>query len=462
MKKYIIFISGMGGSPKKNWGDFPVLLADGGSANLLTVLFYALPAARIRRPFSKKVPPIRSAVQGLRRLIRLKCPDANCITLIAHSLGGLVARQYVMEEIKADRPSAVYKLVLLATPNSAADLARTEWFISWRYRQLRQLCRGTEFIDLLNDDWNQFRMAERLDTLYIAAGQDDVVDETSAKQLWGAGCFEVAINETHRSISSPANNTSAVYEAVNAFIQAKPKTAERLSRKAVNERSVELAAILDWIVKESSSILDRSWSVPQMWEILRECNDLVNIALTRYDKIGKLLPVETETLLLHFISHSIRNYLADLEFAVPRSEFDKDGIDHKRTKALQCAMETQWKSLKSTWINDDGLTAALTKFLADGKQWPLVGFADAIAFRSHLNPDTRFLLQNGPDRYRLLMEVLLEAGLITEQQVLDHGFSKATFTEVTNALARDKYLKRDFDGYVLTDLGKMALPVLLV
>jgi len=462
MKHYLIFISGIGGSPRKTWGDFPALMTGRGSANLLCLLFYALPASRLRRPFSRKVPPIRTAVQGLRRLIRLKCPDAHCITFVAHSLGGVVARQYLVEELKADRPSAVDKLALLATPNSAADLARAEWFISWRYPKLRQLCRGTEFIDLLNDDWTQFRMEERLDLLYIAAGQDDVVDETTAKHLWGTGFFEVAINESHRSISRPANDKSVVYEAVNAFIHTKTQKAERLSRKTMNEKSVELAAILDWIVKESSSLLERSWSIPQMWEILRECSDLANIALTRYAKIGRLLPPATDKLLQAFIAHAIHNYLADLEFAIPRNESDKDGAGLKKTKALQGDMERQWKILKNIWIHDDGLTAALTKFIADGKQWPLVGFADAIAFKHHLNPDTRFLLQNGPDRYRLLMEVLLEAGLITEQQILDHGFSKATFTEVTNALARDKYLKMDYDGFVLTDLGKMALPVLLV
>jgi hypothetical protein len=125
-------------------------------------------------------------------------------------------------------------------------------------------------------------------------------------------------------------------------------------------------------------------------------------------------------------------------------------------------MEKDWRMLRTIWINDDGLTAALRKFLADGKQWPLIGYTNAVEFLNHLQPDTRFLLTNGPDRYRLLMELLLKSGTVTESEIIDHGFSKSTASEVIRALARDHYIQSVDDGYIITGMGKISLPGLLV
>jgi hypothetical protein len=60
------------------------------------------------------------------------------------------------------------------------------------------------------------------------------------------------------------------------------------------------------------------------------------------------------------------------------------------------------------------------------------------------------------------MELLLKSGTVTESEIIDHGFSKSTASEVIRALARDHYIQSVDDGYIITGMGKISLPGLLV
>lgn len=76
------------------------------------------------------------------------------------------------------------RLLLFAVPNHGAGLASIASEISWRHSQLIQLSRNSEFVEGLNTDWACSDMSS-VDTLYVVAGHDRVVDKHSAVGLWG-------------------------------------------------------------------------------------------------------------------------------------------------------------------------------------------------------------------------------------------------------------------------------------
>ena len=127
------------------------------------------------------------------------------IALACHSLGGLIARKYLLEEVKDGKELKVDRLLLYAVPNNGAGLASVAKYISWRHGQLAQLCRESDLIEDLSEDWHKFRMNEVLFVRYGVAGLDRVVSRESAQAFWGNPAIDVVVDRGHRDIVKPAD-----------------------------------------------------------------------------------------------------------------------------------------------------------------------------------------------------------------------------------------------------------------
>jgi hypothetical protein len=122
--RLLLFVHGLGGAGQATWRDgthpgFPELIsADGALRDLADVAFFEYPTSLLRLPFTRILPRIRDLAEGLRSQIEIRYPDYKSIALICHSLGGLVARKYLIEEVKRGRDLRVDKLLLFAVPNN--------------------------------------------------------------------------------------------------------------------------------------------------------------------------------------------------------------------------------------------------------------------------------------------------------------------------------------------------------
>jgi len=164
MSNRVVFIHGLGGSAESTWGDFKdLILGDKNITGQYLINFYQYPTKIFRLPFTSKVPAIGQLAKGLRTTIEIKYPDDKEIILVCHSLGGLVARQYLLELIKSKEYNRKHRVLLYCTPNDGADLARVGSLLSWRHYQLRQACKESDFINSLNEDWVRFKMNEIID-----------------------------------------------------------------------------------------------------------------------------------------------------------------------------------------------------------------------------------------------------------------------------------------------------------
>jgi hypothetical protein len=220
-----LFIHGLAGSASETWGKFPELIAaDSEISSLIKIGFYEYPTELLRFPFCKKLPPIQYLARGLRTEINYKYPNFDNVFLVCHSLGGLVARQYLVEEIKNGRCCATNKLLLFATPNLGAELAKVGKCLSWKHSQLKQLCKGSEFLDSLNDDWHTFKMDEKIFVKYVIGGQDKIVTEQSSKFHWGTERCEVVINRGHIDIVKPDNPEDLSFLIFKQILKEQPLT----------------------------------------------------------------------------------------------------------------------------------------------------------------------------------------------------------------------------------------------
>lgn len=201
-----MFVHGLGGDAQGTWGDMITLCLDDPGLDHVTFDCYAYPTALWRNPFNARTPRIQQLAGGLKTVIDIYYPEYTNIILVSHSLGGLIARQYILSEVKSRNKLKVKKAVFYATPHTGASLAAVGSVLSWNHYHLKQLCARSDFLNGLNEDWQTFQVQSMIATSYIAGGLDQVVHEESAIPHYGKETSSTIINADHRSIIKPTSS----------------------------------------------------------------------------------------------------------------------------------------------------------------------------------------------------------------------------------------------------------------
>lgn len=222
-KRLILFVHGLGGSGEATWRrggrpGFPELIRnDPALRDACDIAFFEFPTTLFRLPFSTRAPRIRDLAEGLRSQIEVRYSDYDSIALICHSLGGLIARKYLVEEVKRKSQLRVDKLLLFAVPNRGAGLASVASHISWKNSQLIQLCKSSELIEELNTDWSNLDMSG-VEVRYVVAAQDRVVDKESAVKEWGNKNVDSILDAGHVSVVKPQYPTDLAFLILRRFV----------------------------------------------------------------------------------------------------------------------------------------------------------------------------------------------------------------------------------------------------
>jgi phosphoserine phosphatase/pimeloyl-ACP methyl ester carboxylesterase len=210
-KATIVFVHGLGGEPAATWGRFPDLIkADPELENCETASF-SYPTSLFNWPFSKKYPKIQTLSDALRTQLDVKYGDRKNLILVCHSLGGLIARRYLVDEIKRKAKLRVRGLLLYAVPNDGAGLSRVASQITWRHNLLRQLCQDSDLIRDLESDWVTFGLAGIITVRYIVGALDRIVSEKSARSSWGEKNVDVVADRGHLEIVKPLDDGDLSY-----------------------------------------------------------------------------------------------------------------------------------------------------------------------------------------------------------------------------------------------------------
>lgn len=233
MKSMIIFIHGLGGEPAETWGNFPALIGADDSLREFEVGLFGFPTSLFSLPIiGRKHLKIQTLADALRTFIENRYPDRDNLILVCHSLGGLIARRFLVDQVKRKVPLRVKALLLYGVPHNGNALAEVATLIAWQHNQLRQLCRESDLVRDLDADWTTFALGGKVNVRYVVGGLDRVVSEQSARSSWGQTSVDVVADRGHRDLVKPRDAQDLPYLIFRRFALAQaPKQPAALLAK---------------------------------------------------------------------------------------------------------------------------------------------------------------------------------------------------------------------------------------
>lgn len=240
MKTSVVFIHGFTGD-SGTWDSFPLLLQQDPKLKDYEFHFWQYPSTLnlsyvITKYFWTDDPSITVIGQSLRTLLEAKAADADRLMLVAHSMGGLVAQAFVLEEIS--RQSGKYldrltEIVLCGTPSAGLTAGL---FGSPLKNQIADMNAYGAFIQKLRAAWSLEVDGKRSDPQRLAkfrltpiAGEKDkfVPLPTSI------GPFKLdehfIVPGDHLKMVKPLTHSDVVYRIVRQRLESDTPTATQLN-----------------------------------------------------------------------------------------------------------------------------------------------------------------------------------------------------------------------------------------
>ena len=177
----------------------------------MNVAAYIFPTRLWRFLPTWRSTPLQDLAKGLATEIRTRYQDYPKLLLVCHSLGGLVAKRFIVDCIKQSAPLRVREVIFFATPHLGARLASTASVFSVEHRHLKQLQSDSDLIELTNEDWDALKCEARVGVTYVIGGQDAIVSRHSAGAGNIRGRVEVIPDKGHIDIVKPNSAADISY-----------------------------------------------------------------------------------------------------------------------------------------------------------------------------------------------------------------------------------------------------------
>jgi hypothetical protein len=160
---------------------------------------------------------VQEISEGLRTFISTKFPKKKII-IVAHSLGGVIARHYIVESKKSGRDHQVIAAILYASPLAGAALANLAKGFSWRHAHLTQLSVKGDILTSLNNDWVSLRIFDDVPVLSVVAGGDAIVSRDSALPYIGDLNTKTVIGCGHIDVTKPVDASDLRFQILKEFL----------------------------------------------------------------------------------------------------------------------------------------------------------------------------------------------------------------------------------------------------
>lgn len=218
--KVIIFVHGLSGSSEGTWGKMIELFRCDPAFREYALDSYEYPTCKVNWAFWKTMPGIPELSDGLSTFIQAFHSDKTSIVLIGHSLGGLVLRHYIANLFKKSMAGTISAAIMIATPHTGAALGKFGNSLSFRHTHLRQLSKGSDILLANLADWNNLRIEEKIETLYVTGGMDSIVEGSSSKPFHGDERAKNLIKYGHIDVIKPEHAGDIRFVTVKKFIEA--------------------------------------------------------------------------------------------------------------------------------------------------------------------------------------------------------------------------------------------------
>src|SRR5262245_37743797 len=141
-KGLVLFIHGLQGSPAETWQKFPDLVRQDAELGLK----YDVDHFTYSTGIVGRSPALGTVAQSLKTKIEHDHASYGNIAIVAHSQGGLIARQYIADQINAGHRLPVRRLLTFGTPNQGSILASVMQHLPGTSRQVHALAFDADFL----------------------------------------------------------------------------------------------------------------------------------------------------------------------------------------------------------------------------------------------------------------------------------------------------------------------------
>ncbi len=159
---------------------------------------------------------IQELSSSLSSHLRFTLEQYDRIYVIAHSMGGLIVKNLIVNELKRDGHTKIRFFASLAVPHLGAEKATLGSLISGNLQidNLRPVC---EFIGELNQNW--VALYEKPSTKYFYGSYDAHVTKVSAVAIDNKKKDIISVDEDHSSISKPESKSSVTVTSITLFLK---------------------------------------------------------------------------------------------------------------------------------------------------------------------------------------------------------------------------------------------------
>lgn len=168
--------------------------------------------------------------------IRFDLEKYQNIVVIAHSMGGLVTKSYVLQELEAGRPCKIRLILSLAVPHLGADLATYGKLLS-NNQQIKDLAPLSELCPKLNDAW--VKRTDKPIIKYFYGVYDTVVTKQSAIGTDNLEQDIISCDDNHLTICKPPKNGLLVTAVINFLMEFKSNTTPFELQKIANSNQYD-------------------------------------------------------------------------------------------------------------------------------------------------------------------------------------------------------------------------------
>lgn len=148
--------------------------------------------------------------------IRFNLAEYSNIVIVAHSMGGLITKSYVIQSYKENKNHKIKLFFSLAVPHLGSELAVFGKLITSSI-QVADLAPLNELCPKLNDEWVKLSIKPTIK--YFYGTHDDIVPKSSAIGTDNVIQDYIACNDTHTSIAKPEGADSITVTAAIKFLK---------------------------------------------------------------------------------------------------------------------------------------------------------------------------------------------------------------------------------------------------
>lgn len=184
-------------------------------------------------------PDLATLSRHLRTVVDELCEEYDNVIIIAHSMGGLIARRYIVDVLDETKSvGKVRSLITYATPHHGSILANhyltfcsafVPFFIKVS-KQIAELSRRNDFIEQLNLNWTKLRVEDKIEFVRVVGLQDWIVNFHSSSYR-NDPTVKVIAGKNHYNIIVPSklrNKDDAFMVTYNYLKNFRKRYAEKL------------------------------------------------------------------------------------------------------------------------------------------------------------------------------------------------------------------------------------------